>query len=93
MVLPARSPNLNAFAEGFVLTIKSERLNKIIPLAERHLRSAISEYMAHYHRERNHQGLDGRIIHTDGNVGRRVGVVKTRSRLGGFLNYYHREAA
>jgi putative transposase len=91
--LPARSPNLNAFAERFVLSIKSECLNMIIPLGEKHLRRAIREYMEHYHRERNHQGLDSRIISADDNVGRHEGVVKTKSRLGGFLNYYYREAA
>ena len=91
--LPARSPNLNAFAERFVLSIKSGCLNKIIPLGEKHLRSTIREYMEHYHRERNHQGLDSQIIHADENVGRSKGAVKTRSRLGGVLNYYYRDAA
>ena len=91
--LPARSPNLNAFAERFVLSIKSECLNKIIPLGEKHLRLVIGEYMEHYHTERNHQGLDSRIIHADGNGGRQEGVVKKKSRLGGILNYYYRDAA
>ena len=68
--LPARSPNLNAFAERFVLSIKSECLNKIIPLGEKHLRLVVREYMAHYHTERNHQGLSSRIIRPDGNVGK-----------------------
>jgi putative transposase len=90
--LPARSPNLNAFAERFVLSIKSECLNMIIPLGEKHLRHAIREYMEHYHAERNHQGLGSRIIQVDDNVGRSNGAVKTRARLGGFLNYY-RDAA
>ena len=91
--LPARSPDLNAFAERFVLSIKSECLNKIIPLGEKHLRLGIKEYMQHYHAERNHQGLGGRIIHADEKVGRNDGVVKKRSRMGGFLSYYYREAA
>jgi transposase InsO family protein len=91
--LPARSPDLNAFAERFVLSIKSECLNKIIPLGENHLRLAIKEYMEHYHTERNHQGLGSHIIHADDNVGRNKGNIKTRSRLGGFLNYYYRDAA
>ncbi len=85
--LPARSPNLNAFAERFVLSIKSECLNKIIPLGEKHLRLAIREYMEHYHAERNHQGLDSRIIIADDSVGGSDGDIKNRSRLGGFLNY------
>lgn len=91
--LPARSPNLNAFAERFVLSIKSECLNKIIPLGEKHLRQAIREFMMHYHAERNHQGLGSRIIRRDETVARGDGVVKTRSRLGGLLNYYYRQAA
>ena len=91
--LPARSPNLNAFAERFVLSIKSECLNKIIPLGEKHLRLAIKEYMEHYHIERNHQGLESGIIIADDNVGRSKGDIKSRSRLGGLLNYYYRDAA
>jgi len=91
--LPARSPDLNAFAERFVLSIKSECLNRIIPLGKKHLRLAIKEYMQHYHAERNHQGLGSRIIHADENVGRNEGVVKKRARMGGLLSYYYREAA
>jgi len=60
--LPARSPNLNAYAERFIRSIKSECLAKIIPLGERHLRHAVKEYTEHYHVERNHQGLDNRLI-------------------------------
>ena len=55
--LPARSPNLNAYAERFVRSIKSECLAQVIPLGERHLRRCVSEYVEHYHHERNHQGL------------------------------------
>jgi transposase InsO family protein len=60
--LPARSPDLNAYAERFVLSVKSECLAKIIPLGERHLRKAVKEYTEHYHLERNHQGLDNELI-------------------------------
>jgi putative transposase len=95
--LPARSPNLNAFAERFVLSIRSlqcyECLNKIIPLGEKHLRLAIREYMEHHHTERNHQGLDSCIIHAGENAGRHGDSVKKKSRLGGVLNYYYRAAA
>jgi transposase InsO family protein len=56
--LPAQSPNLNAFAERFVLSINSECLSKLVPLGERHLRHAATEFVGHYHRERNHQGLE-----------------------------------
>jgi hypothetical protein len=60
--LPAQSPNLNAYAERFVRSIKSECLSQIIPLGERHLRHAVKEYTEHYHLERNHQGLGNRLI-------------------------------
>ena len=60
--LPARCPNLNAVAERFVLSIKSECLDNLVPLGERHLRVAISEFVEHYHLERNHQGLDNRLL-------------------------------
>jgi transposase InsO family protein len=59
--LPARSPNLNAYAERFVRSIKSECLSTIIPLGEQHLRVVVSEYAARYHLERNHQGLGNRL--------------------------------
>jgi len=56
---PYRAPNANAYAERFVRSIKEECLNRLIPLGERH-RQAVAEFVAHYHRERNHQGLDKR---------------------------------
>jgi len=91
--LPRRSPDLNSVCERFVLSIKSECLDKIIPLGEKHLRKAIKEFMAHYHAERNHQGIDSQIIQPDEHVGVAEGPIKTRSRLGGLLNYYYRKAA
>ena len=91
--LPARSPNLNAFAERFVLSIKSECLDRMVILGERHLRTAIAEYVEHYHRERNHQGLGGRLLIPDEAAGRTHGRVVCRERLGGTLQYYYREAA
>ena len=60
--LPPRSPNLNAYAERFVLSIKSECLNRMVILGERHLRHVVDEYVEHYHLERNHQGLGNRLI-------------------------------
>ena len=60
--LPAQSPDLNAYAERFVLSIKSECLNRIVPLGERHLRLAVTEFVEHCHRERNHQGLDNQLL-------------------------------
>lgn len=91
--LPRSSPNLNAYAERFVLSIKSECLDKIIPLGERHLRHTIREYMCHYHQERPHQGLESRLIHTTpGKIDPRS-PVKKHPRLGGLLNFYSRSAA
>ena len=69
--LPPRSPNLNAFAERFVKSIKEECLERMIFFGEDALRTAIREYLTHYHAERNHQGLNNRLLiptPTDGNV-------------------------
>ena len=91
--LPARSPNLNAFAERFVLSIKSECLERMVPLGEKHLRQAILEYMAHYHGERNHQGLGNALINGAGNDSVGAGPVVRRDRIGGLLHFYHRRTA
>jgi transposase InsO family protein len=88
--LPARSPNLNAFAERFVLSIKSECLERMVPLGEEHLRRAILEYMAHDHGERNHQGLGNALINGAEDDSLRVGPVVRRDRIGGLLHFYHR---
>lgn len=90
-MLPPRSPNLNAHAERFVRSIKGECLSKIIPIGERHLRHAIEEYAAHYHLERNHQGLGNRLI--DGQAETEPARhVAGHERLGGILRSYHRAA-
>jgi putative transposase len=90
--LPARSPNLNAFAERFVLSIKAECLDRLVPLGEAHLRRAILEYTEHYHEERNHQGLDNELI-APAEAASVVGKVDRRERLGGLLSFYYRKAA
>jgi hypothetical protein len=57
------------------------------------LRTAIHNFVAHYHTERNHQGLANRLISSEaGHLGN-VGVAQRRQRLGGMLNYYYRKAA
>ncbi len=91
--LPPRSPNLNAFAERFVRSIKEECLNRMIFLGKTSLKHAIQQYMAHYHAERNHQGLQNRLLSPLTNPSLRQGPVNQRQRLGGMLNYYYREAA
>jgi putative transposase len=93
--IPAQSPNCNPHVERFVETIKYECLNHFVLFGERHLRRVIQEFMAHYQRERFHQGLGGQLVvrplsstieeHARGKVAR-------RSRLGGILNFYYREA-
>jgi len=89
--LPRRSPNLNAYAERFVRTIKESCLNRMIWFGEDSLRRAISEFVSHYHFERNHQGLDNHlIIPTQATM---KGAVQKRERLGGLLNYYFRQVA
>jgi putative transposase len=90
--LPSRSPNLNAYAERFVRSIKSECLAQVIPIGERHLRRAVREYVDHYHGERNHQGIGNRLIDSLVDVSRTSGSIVCRERLGGLLRYYHRAA-
>ena len=91
--LPPRSPNLNAHAERFVRTIKESCLDRMILFGESSLRKAISEFMAHYHRERNHQGLENRLIIASDLQAGKQGAIRRRQRLGGMLNYYYRQAA
>ena len=93
LVLPAHSPNLNAYAERWVRSVKEECLSKVILFGERSLRRALSEYVAHYHAERNHQGKDNVLLFPRDEQVRRGGLVQCRERLGGLLRYYHREAA
>jgi Integrase core domain len=60
--LPARSPNLNSYAERWVRSVKEECLSKLILFGESSLRRALQQYIVHYHEERNHQGKDNRIL-------------------------------
>ncbi len=91
--LPACSPDLNAYAERFVRSIKHECLNKMVLLGEAHLRLAVRQYVEHYHLERNHQGLGNRLIQPVSETGSADGEVVCRERLGGLLKHYYREAA
>ena len=65
----------------------------MVPLGEGHLRLLAREYVEHYHRERNHQGLDNRLLQHAAPLQRTATYVQRRDRLGGLLNFYHREAA
>lgn len=90
--LPARSPNLNAYAERFVRSIKSECLAQIIPLGERHLRHVVRECTEHYHVERNHQGINNELINDQYGKTNISGDIERCERLEGVLNYYRRAA-
>ena len=88
--IPPRSPNCNPIAERFVLTIKSEVLDRLILFGEAALKKAISAALAHYHTERPHQGIDNELIETQ--EPRSCGDIVKRERLGGLLNFYDRAA-
>jgi transposase InsO family protein len=91
--LPPRSPNLNAHAERFVRSIKDDCLNRMIFIGQASLHRAVAEYTDHYHRERNHQGLENRLIHAPAIMAADDGAIYRRARLGGTLNFYYRKAA
>ena len=91
LLTPARAPNANAYAERFVRSIKEECLDRLIPIGEQYFRRAVAEYVAHYHGERNHQGLDNRLISGPPGV-RMTSRVRRHPRLGGLLNFYERAA-
>ena len=93
LALPARSPNLNAYAERWVRAVKEECLSKVILLGEFSLRRALNEYVEHYHAERNHQGKGNVLLFPrDTDIRREPQPVQCRERLGGLLRYYHQEA-
>jgi len=90
--LPPRSPNLNAYAERFVRSIKDECLNRMIFFSESQLRRAVDAYIVHYNEERHHQGMGNMLLgEQDGPAN--TGPIACHERLGGMLKFYHREAA
>ena len=91
--LPHRSPNLNAYMERFFRSLKSETLDRMIFFGEKSLRRATNQFVEHYHGERNHQGLDNRLIEPGDEIERIAGKIECRERLGGLLRYYYRDAA
>jgi hypothetical protein len=93
LALPARSPNLNAYAERWVRSVKEECLSRVILFGERSLRRALSNYVDHFHAERNHQGKGNVLLFPRATDRQREGPVRCRERLGGLLRYYHQEAA
>ena len=93
MKMPKHSPNLNAFSERFVWTIKHECLNKMILFGENHVRYVVEEFVSHYHEDRPHQGLGNRRIIEPETPPSTEGDVICRQRLGGLLRSYYRKAA
>jgi transposase InsO family protein len=91
--LPARSPNLNAYAERWVRSVKSECLDHLILFGQRSLDYVLQEYWAHHQRERNHQGLDNLIPFPDESLAQQTGSVTKAERLGGLLQFYYHQAA
>ena len=93
--LPARSPNLNSFAERWVRSVREECLSKLVLLGEGSLRRAVGEYVTHFLEERNHQGKGNVLLfpRNEEIIGSRKGRVRCKERLGGLLKYYYREAA
>ncbi len=92
--LPPRSPNLNAYAERWVRSVKEECLSRLILFGEASLRHALHEYVEHYHHERNHQGKGNILLFPSSRQAQaREGRIRCCERLGGLLKYYDREAA
>ena len=91
VLMPVRAPNANAYAERFVRSIREECLDRRILFGERRLFRALDEFVAHYHGERNHQGLGNELIDPPAAVAEATRV-RCRDRLGGLLRYYHRAA-
>ena len=88
---PYCAPNCNAHAERFVRSIKDECLDRMVFLGEAHLRRTLAAFAAHYHTERNHQGIHDRLI-IPAPTGPPTGAIRCRPRLGGLLRYYYRAA-
>ena len=93
VLLPPKSPNLNAYMERWFRSLKSECLERMIFFGQKSLERAVREYVEHYHAEPNHQGLSNQLIEPGGDVGSASGHIECRERLGGMLKYYHRRAA
>jgi transposase InsO family protein len=92
--LPPRSPNLNAYAERWVRSVKEECLTRFILFGAAALSHALHAYVEHYHHERNHQGKGNVLLFPMvGQDPERAGPMRCRERLGGLLKYYKREAA
>ena len=94
--LPARSPNLNAFAERWVRSVKEECLSRLILFGEDSLRRALTQYSERYHQKPNHQSKANQLLFPSPrrpDQRRPQGAIRCRERLGGLLKYYERRAS
>ena len=90
IMLPAKSPKLNAYAERWVRSVKRECLSKLVLSGKRPLQRSLSEFTAHYHLERNHQGKDNQLLTPLAvSKGRKI---HCHQRLGGLSKFYARAA-
>ena len=92
VLLPPKSPNLNAYMERWFRSLKSESLNRMIFFGKRSPERAVAEYVEHYQAERNHQGLNNDLLEPGDEIVHTADIA-CRERLGGMLKYYHRRAA
>ena len=88
---PARSPNLNAYAERWVRSVREECLDQIIVLSERHLRCVLKEYVEYFMKRRPNQGLQLQVPDSSEEFAA-TGPIRCRQVLGGLVNDYYREA-
>lgn len=93
MRTPPSASNCNASLNRFNGSFKREVVDRLAIFGEAHLRRVIDEYITDYHRERNHQGLEGCIIEAGEDVGLASEKIYRRQRLGGIFNYPYRNAA
>ena len=93
IVLPRKSPNLNAYIERWLGSLKSEVLDRVIFFGQQSLERAVTNFVQHHHAERNHQGLSNELIEPEEAVGAFAAKIDCREQLGGILKYYYRRAA
>ena len=87
VLLPPKSPNLNAYMERWFRRLKTECLDRMVFFGRKSLENAVREYVEHYHTERNHQGLDNELIEPSEDAASCHGRIECRERLGGMLKF------
>jgi putative transposase len=91
--IPPRCPRANCFAERLVLTIRTEVTDRMLIFGERHLRTVLAKYAAHYNTQRPHRALQLRPPHPESVVPEPVqGCIRRRSIFGGLINTYEAAA-